>query len=232
RDNPLARLAANNVPSRAVGSITVSAGGTLRRVTYTYPAPNAYYDTYAIGVLRTIFEHFKQKDLVSDFQKHLEQRAAGGGGDKIYALLAVAYTQVWNEDQEAALKTLAAAMQLVPSDAELRLETARLYVQAQQYDEALSLVDAITPLDQRTLQQRETLALDLAVRLGDHQRARDAAQRLFGLRLDAETQVALAGQMRRLGMNAEADAVLARTQRQAGSRLSALAALMAQYQTQ
>src|SRR5205085_10005452 len=64
RDNPLVRLAANNLPSRAVGSIGISVGGTLRRVSYSYPAPNAYYDTYAIGTLRTMFEYFKQLDLV------------------------------------------------------------------------------------------------------------------------------------------------------------------------
>src|SRR5437660_12586616 len=38
--------------------------------------------------------------------------------------------------------------------------------------------------------------------------------------------------MRRLGMVDEAEAVIARAQRQAGNRLSALAALMTQYQSQ
>ena len=38
--------------------------------------------------------------------------------------------------------------------------------------------------------------------------------------------------MRRLGMNEESEAVLARAQRQAGNRLSALSALMGQYQAQ
>jgi tetratricopeptide (TPR) repeat protein len=127
---------------------------------------------------------------------------------------------------------LNAAAELAPRDASLRLDLANLFVEMRQLDEALAVVDSIAPLDQRVMQQRETLALDLAVRLGDHARARDAAQRLFGLRLDAETQVSLAGQMRRLGMNEESEAVLARAQRQAGSRLAALAALMGQYQVQ
>src|SRR5256886_1015164 len=112
------------------------------------------------------------------------------------------------------------------------MDIARLHMQNQQLDEALTLVDAVTPLDQRVLEQRETLALDLAVRLGDQDRARHAAERLFGLRLTPETQVQLATQMRRLGMVDEAEAVIARAQRQAGNRLSALAALMGQYQSQ
>ena len=43
------------------------------------------------------------------------------------------------------------------------MDIARLHMQNQQLDEALTLVDAVTPLDQRVLEQRETLALDLAV---------------------------------------------------------------------
>ena len=232
RNNPLTRQPPAASPtSRISGTPIVTAGGVIRRVTFSYPTPSAYYDSYSLTLLRLVYEQFKQQDLVSDFFKHLERRASTAAGDKIYDTLAVAYVQVWNEDQEAAHQTLAAAMKLAPQDDELKLDTARLLVQWQKYDEALTLIDAVTPTDQRTLQQRETLALDLAVRLSDHQRAREAAQRLFGLRLDAETQVNLAGQMRRLGMDAEANAVLARSQRQAGSRLPALAALMQQYQT-
>ena len=96
------RLAASNVNSRPVGLITVSAGGAPRRVSYTYPTPRRVLRHVCHRLLRTTFEYFKQQDLISDLQKHLEQRAAKAAGDAIYCLLAVAYTQVWNEDQEHA----------------------------------------------------------------------------------------------------------------------------------
>jgi tetratricopeptide (TPR) repeat protein len=233
KSNPLAALAPTPGPpiSRTLGTtIAYTATGAIRRTSFNYPTPNSYYDTYALSVLRQIYDQFKQQDLVSDFLQHLHQRADTASSDKVFGVLATAYVQVWNEDVDAAHQMLAAAMELVPHDDDLKLDTARLLVQSQKYDEALALVDSITPKDQRMLQQRETLALDLAVRLNDHTRAREAAQRLFGLRLDAETQVKLAGQMRRLGMEAEANAVLARSERQAGSRVPALAALMDQYQ--
>ncbi len=240
KSNPLAALAPQPGPtsSRITGAVSRTAGttiaytatGAIRRTSFNYPTPNSYYDTYALGVLRQIYDQFKQQDLVSDLLKHLQQRADAATTDKVFAVLATAYVQVWNDDADAAHHTLATAADLVPHDDELKLGIARLLTQSQKYDEALSLVDTITPKDQRMLQQRETLALDLAVRLNDHARARDAAQRLFGLRLDAETQVNLAGQMRRLGMESEANAVLARSERQAGSRVPALAALMEQYQ--
>ena len=86
-------------------------------------------------------------------------------------------------------------------------------------------IPRITPLDQPTMQKKENAALRLAVRTGNIDRARQAADRLFGLRLDAETQVSLAGQMRQLGMHEGAEAVLARARRQAGNRTSALISL-------
>src|SRR5439155_24748515 len=62
--------------------------------------------------------------------------------------------------------------------------------------------------------------------------ARQAADRLLGLRLDAATQVDLAGKMHRLGMHDLAETVLARAQRQAGNRTATLVQLMTQYQSQ
>src|SRR5262249_25801680 len=97
-------------------------------------------------------------------------------------------------------------------------------------DDALALADSVTPLDHTTMQRREQLALRLAVRTGQVARARQAAERLFGLRLDAETQVQLAAQMRQLGMDAMAEAVLSRVRGQAGGRTPVLLSLMLQYQ--
>jgi predicted Zn-dependent protease len=232
-DNPLARLQAASGPTRTTLGVPIfSTGGTVRRVAFNYPLPSAYYDHNTLQVLRSFYEQFKERDLVSDLRKHLEQRAAAAAGDKVFWLLAVAYHQVWDEDVEKAFATLASALELAPNDADLRLDTARLYSEHQKFDDALTLIDTIAPRDQKILQQRETMALDLAARLGEKERACEAAQRLFGLQLDVTAQTHLAGQMRRLGMDAEASAVLARSQRQAGSRPSALAALMQQYDEQ
>jgi tetratricopeptide (TPR) repeat protein len=233
RSSPTYRPPTRSLTARQNNYVYVWAGNSQRYTQLPYPAPGEYFDQSALGVLRGVFEVFRGKDLASDLVKHLESHQGQmSPGEKLYAALALAYVQVWNEDREAGAATLAQAAALAPQDLDLRLEGARLHLEMGQFDEALAIVDSVSALDQRTLQQREALALDLAVRLGDHQRARDAAQRLFGLRLDAETQVSLAGQMRRLGMNEESDAVLARAQRQAGSRISALSALMGQYQAQ
>ncbi len=233
RANPLNRTSAPNIFAASSNYSYVWVGGGRRRVGSSIPTSTTYFDAQSTSLLQTAFEQFKQKDLVSDLIKHLDERAAkAAAAEKIYAVLALAYAQVWSEDLDAALKTFSAATALAPQDAELRIDVARLLLQFQRLDDALTMLDEVTPLDQRVLQAQETLALDIAVRLGDQERARAAAQKLFGLRLTPETQVQLAGQMRRLGMSEEADAVIARAQRQAGNRLSALAALMGQYQSE
>src|SRR5262249_5383111 len=117
-------------------------------------------------------------------------------------------------------------------DPELRLSLADLRAKQGEPDEALALVDSVEPLDQKTMQRREILALRLAVLTGDVDRARKAAERLFNLRLDTETQVQLAAQMHHLGMHDLAEAVLARARRRAGNNANTLVGLMQQYQRQ
>lgn len=74
--------------------------------------------------------------------------------------------------------------------------------------------------------------LRLAVSSGQVVRARHAAERLFGLRLDTDTQIRLADQMHQLGLHELAEAVLGRARRRAGNKATALVALMLQYQRQ
>jgi hypothetical protein len=74
-----------------------------------------------------------------------------------------------------------------PHDAVTTAQAADPLRQAEVVDEALALYP--------TSKRREELALRLAIASGNLERARQAAERLFGLRLDTDTQVRLAGQM-------------------------------------
>ena len=103
-------------------------------------------------------------------------------------------------------------VELSKSESESRLDLAELMEQQGERSDALALADAVQPLDNSTMKRREELALRLAVLSGDLERARQAAERLFGLRLDTETQVKLAGQMNQLGQHELAEAVLGRTE--------------------
>ncbi len=208
-------------------------GPNQRGVNLDFPFPNDYYDHGAIQLLRQAFELYKRDDLLTDLLKHLSyQLGKAPDSDKVYYHLGIGYLHWWNGDKEPALKELTAASDSASSDLNLRLETAGLRERNGEPDEALAMIDAITPLDNQIMQRREHMAMRLAVATGNVERARVAADRLFGLRLDADTQVQLAGKMRELGMHEAAEAVLARARRQAGNRVSALVNLMVQYQNQ
>ena len=207
---------------------------TSKTVPLDYPSESLYLDFGAITVLRNAYELYKRDDLLSDLIAHVRKPidAKGPASDVLYARLMLSALRWWSDEKDEALAELEKASELVPGDAELKFSLADLHSKRQEPDEALAIVDSIESVDQRVTQRRELLALRLAVQSGDVDRARLAAERLFGLRLDNEVQVQLASQMHQLGMHDLAEAVLARTRRRAGNNTSVLASLMDQYQRQ
>jgi tetratricopeptide (TPR) repeat protein len=220
-----------SLASRGQMQIILYVGGQRRGIQIDFPQPNEYFDEGAITLLRNAYEVYKKADLASDLFTHFRKLADPAPADeKVYHLLALGYLHWWNSEKEEALNQLTLAAKQVPADVNMLIDVAELRERNNEPDVALALLDSIMPLDHQTMQRRERAALRLAERTGNVGRARQAADRLFGLRLDAETQVELAGKMHHLGMHEMAETVLARAQRQAGSRTNALVSLMRQYQ--
>ena len=236
-DRVSARLRAHQTQTpynqRGNVGINIKMGKTYRYVNIDYPTVNRYYDDSAIQMLRMAYELYKRDDLMSDLFAHIRKwEAKAPEAARVYPLLALAYLHWWNDDKDEALRELTRAGEAAKADPDLQLELADLRARRNETDEALALVDAVEPLDQKTMQRREIMALRLAVLSGNVERARVAAERLFNLRLDTDTQVRLAAQMHQLGMNDLAEAVLARARRRAGGNTQTLVALMHQYQEQ
>lgn len=208
-------------------------GKVQKRYQVAYPSPNDYYDLRLLHILYTAFAKAKEADLQSDLFAHVaRQLASAQGADRLYTLLALGYLQWWAGEKDEALAQLSAAIQAAPSDHNLLMEVAGLREQNNEFDAALALLDSFSPLDTQMMQRREEAALRLAERTGNMDRARRAAERMFGLRLDADKQLELAGKMHRLGMHELAETVLGRAQRQAGNKTATLVRLMIQYQNQ
>ena len=134
-------------------------------------------------------------------------QAAATPADAVYPELVSASINWWNDDKDEAIALLTKIADQAPSESELRLDLAELLEQQGERSEALALADQVQPLDNSTMKRCEEIAR-LAVMIGDLNRARMAAERLFGLRLDTETQMRLAGQMGQLGQHELAEAVL------------------------
>ena len=89
RANPLNRTSTPSVSAASSNYSYVWVGGGRRRVGSSIPTSTTYFDSQATSLLQTAFEQFRQKDLVSDLIKHLDERAAkAAAADKIYADLA------------------------------------------------------------------------------------------------------------------------------------------------
>ena len=202
-------------------------------VSFDFPAPGPYLDPGALLLLRNAFGLYQRDDLLSDLRAHLRKVADDSSGDPSAAVInRLAFCAVlwWSDGRDEALRELARAIELAPRDAELKLTLAELRAQRREPDEALAMLDSIEAADQDLTRRRELLALRVAIQANRGDRAAQAAERLFGLRLDNATQVQLASQMQQLGMNDLAEAVLARTRRRVGNDTEALLALMTQYQ--
>ncbi len=150
----------------------------------------------------------------------------------VLAEIALAHLMVLHGDQNAAAVHLVRAAALAPEDAGLRLRLADYYVQANNEVEALALLDTFEAVDHFIMERKETLALQLASSTGNPVRAKQAAKRLFGLRLDTDTSIKLATKMRTLELNEMADALLSRVRRKTGNGIQTLESLMSQYRHQ
>ena len=198
-----------------------------------FPQPNEHIDTATINMLRQAQEVFARNDVASDLTDHLEQQLQSASDEeRVYRLLYKASVLWWQDEQDDAIDAYAAASECLPQDTTLRLDLASLYEARGDFDDALEIAEGIVAVDQTTLRTRETMVMQLAERLGDLERARTAAERLFGLRLDTQTQIALSTHMRRLGMHDMAAAVISRAERRSGRQASSMLLLMTQYQGQ
>jgi tetratricopeptide (TPR) repeat protein len=156
-------------------------------------------------------------------------REARSGLAAVYAELALAQFRFLQNSLDQSAVHLVRAAELAPGDTSLRMCIVRLHQKLGNDADALALLNTIDTVDQNMLQQRELLALQLAAKTGNVGRAKQAAERLFGLRLDSKTQITLATHLKNFGMREMADALLSRTRHSAGNDMSTLAALMSRY---
>lgn len=141
-----------------------------------------------------------------------------------------AYRLWWNDKPEQAFAAIDAIGKANPDDPNWKIEKARLAAELNRPSAALAAIDEVQPMNQSMLQMRELAALNLASRLGRVERVKEAATKLFGMRLDKETELVLADQLTRLKMHDMARAILERSRRRGGQdarELMTLAAAMA-----
>ena len=124
--------------------------------------------------------------------------------------MAMAHLSFLAEQNETAVVYLTRVAELMPGHPGLRIKIARHHWQNDNFLEALALLDTIQSAAPDVVQEKELLALTLANELGNADRARAAAERLFGLRLPSNAAISLATSMKKLEMTELAEALLSR----------------------
>ena len=217
------------------GYVYVWRGNNQQHVNLDFPTANEIYDQSTIQMLYQAFAIYKDADssreLVEHFQKKLSDPNTSET-QKIFWQFGLGYLHWWMNEKDEALAVLAPATEALNDNVDMKFDLARLFEQRGEHEQALEIVDSLTATDQQAMQKREITALRMAVNSGNIDRARTAAERLFGLRLDSNLQIQLAQQMHQLGMHDQAEAVLSRAGRQAGNKTDVLSNLMQQYQSQ
>lgn len=227
-----------SIASSPIGRVSIYQGKKQTTANVDFPPLGTWFNNSACSLLYQAHDVLKRNDVAADLndllQKRLQNPAADSGDVdmQLCNTMYLASALWWSDEQDAAVDLMASAATLAADDLSMQFSLSNMYLARGDFEDALNVIETIVPRDQRVLQQKELQALQLAERLGDTDRARAAAERLFGLRLDAQTQLSLVDRMRRLGLSGMADAILARAERTATNQTSSLASLMMLYQSQ
>jgi tetratricopeptide (TPR) repeat protein len=214
--------------------VTVPIAGTTnyRSATIDYPQPSAYFDQTLISQLYSLFELLKTKQQSAELIALMAQKGQASGDSQLLCRLAHTFFLHWSDQKDEAAARLREAAEAAPEDPALRLQFAEMMLKARRPQEALDAVEAFEPTEHTVLRDRELIALQAAVNLGEVERARRAAERLAGMQLEAPLQFQLSQLMQQLGMHEQAENVLARLRRRSGNQTNTLVQLMQQYLAQ
>ncbi len=207
--------------------------GRYEQTVISFPPASGYFSADAIYTMYGLYEACQDDPTRrATVQSRLESWTRESANDPYLGLvrnIASAAFAYWNEDREATTVALERAETLSVGDSFTSLAQARLFFDARKYEEALQVVESLRPTNQKMLVDRELTILQLVLQMGDLERAKRSAQKLFALRLPGETEFKLAELMYQLGMKDLGDRMMGRIRRRAGGNQNTLIQLMNRY---
>ena len=199
----------------------------------TFPPPSSYFGAESILPLYSLYLTCKDDgQKLAQVTAHIDAWSDKPSEDVYLRLarsIAAAAFSYWTGDNAAAKAALMRASEQQIGSQFIALAQTRLLYDAGDIREALAVVEQLTPTNQRMLVDRELTILQLVLQLGDLERAKQSAQRLFALRHNSETSFKLADLMYQLGMRDLADRMMQRIRRRAGGKQDTLVQLMTRY---
>lgn len=219
-------------PANARNFYQIQLGGNYEQIQVTFPTPTGYFSSETINALNSLVEGAKRADKMAEVQAAAARWGQTDTDDpylQFAHLMAKACVEYWTDQPQAALASISEANQLSFGTQIISLMQARMQYDNGDVRGALKTVESLRPSNQKMLVDRELTLLTLVLQLGDLERAKLSAQKLFALRLDSATEFKLADLMYQLGMKDMGDRMMSRIQRRAGGKQDTLTQLMSRY---
>ncbi|MCC9602923.1 DUF1583 domain-containing protein [Stieleria sp. JC731] len=213
--------------------------GNYRQVTIDFPPRGLGPDDSLLQQFHNVWEQLDEKDLtatwltwISDRLSEVEQPV-----DQVWQRMMLACVLQWDDQSGKAADVLSEASGIASDsipmlDSDLKLMLADLNLRAGRKEDALSAIESISIYDRQTMAIREFAAAKLSAAVGNAERAKLAARRLFGVRLNTEAQIELAKLMGGLGMKDLATDLVRRMRSRSGSSIDQLQSIMSFFYAQ
>ncbi|MFO7908069.1 MAG: tetratricopeptide repeat protein [Pirellulaceae bacterium] len=217
--------------SRAV-RYSYQVAGNYQQALVDFPPPTGYFDQSSIMTLHAVFQASDEEGESDAVLKELAKWAGQASEDpypRFAYLMAQASFEHWMGRPKRALETITQANELNLGSQFTQLITAKMNYETGDLQAALDVIERFRPPNQRLLVDRELTRLQLLLELGDLERSKESAQKLFALRLDSDTEFKLAELMYQLGMQELGERMMSRIRRRAGGKQETLVKLMQRY---
>ena len=203
------------------------------QTTIAFPPTSGYFGAESIFTLYGLYEACKDDQpklqQATEYVNRLTETASDDPYLNLVRTIAKAAFAYWANDHDATATILTEASDLQLGGQFIELARTRLLYESGKVRDALEVVEKLRPTNQRMLVDRELTILQLVLQLGDLERAKKSAQKLFALRLDSNTEFKLADLMYQLGMRDLGDRMMGRIRRRAGGKQDTLVQLMTRY---
>ncbi|HLQ46541.1 MAG TPA: tetratricopeptide repeat protein, partial [Planctomycetaceae bacterium] len=160
------------------------------------------------------------------------EQSEAGSRHRMFAELGLACLKWWDDQPAEALPHLRNIFELAGHRPALQVAIVKLHQTQKDDAVALELLDRIKTTDGELIKEIELRALDLAAKLKNTDRAREAAERLFGVKLEPAEELGLAKQLSELGMQEQSQALLARAPQRHANDVGMLLQIMKQHENQ
>lgn len=196
----------------------------------TFPGPSAWLDESRLPMLLSVHKALRAAGEVARLRSLIDRylKETEGIPQQCWQLSSIVL--LWLEDdREEAIEQLEQFSANFPDNIETRMLIARAHSQTGAADKALAAIDGLHLPFGSLSKSLEQLRLELAQQINNDEVGKQAALRLFGMRLSSSEQAELAKTMRRLGLAARSDELIRRAVRTASNKPSELLQLMQQH---